>query len=238
MNIVITGASRGIGYALTKRFAKKTNSNIIAISRNEKALESLQNECQSLNPASLIFPFVLDISDTENLHENLNNYLVENKINSIDILVNNAGLLINKAFEKFPASEILDIFNVNIVGAAVVAQTLLPYLRKGTNPHIVNITSMGGVQGSVKFPGLSVYSAAKGALSILTECLAEELKEEKISVNALALGAVQTEMLSEAFPEYKAPISPEEMASYIADFAMKAQKVMNGKILPVSLSTP
>ena len=107
-----------------------------------------------------------------------------------------------------------------------------------TNSHIVNIGSMGGFQGSAKFKGLSLYSAAKGAVAVLTESMAEEFKERGIKVNALALGAVQTEMLASAFPGYKAPLTAGQMAEFIADFALNGHKYFNGKILPVSLSTP
>ncbi len=97
---------------------------------------------------------------------------------------------------------------------------------------------MGGVQGSLKFPGLSAYSSSKAAVITLTELLAEEYKESGPSFNVLALGAVQTEMLEEAFPGYKAPISAEKMAKYIADFSLSGNEFYNGKLLQVSSSTP
>ena len=70
----------------------------------------------------------------------------------------------------------------------------------------MHISSMGGVQGSSKFPGLSLYSAAKGAVCVFTESLSTEWVQRGIAVNALALGAVQTEMLDEAFPGFQAPV--------------------------------
>jgi NAD(P)-dependent dehydrogenase (short-subunit alcohol dehydrogenase family) len=75
-------------------------------------------------------------------------------------------------------------------------------------------------------------------LACLTECLAEEFKEKNIAFNCLALGAVQTEMLVEAFPGYKAPLTAEEMAEFIMSFSLDGQKYLNGKIIPVSMSTP
>ena len=90
----------------------------------------------------------------------------------------------------------------------------------------------------MKFPGLAAYSSSKGAVLTLTELLAEEYKEQQISFNALALGAVQTEMLEEAFPGYKAPVSAKEMADYIFNFAVTGNKFFNGKIIQVSSSTP
>ena len=115
-------------------------------------------------------------------------------------------------------------------------QALLTLFPKQS--HILTISSMGGLQGSAKFSGLSLYSASKGALAVLTECLAEELSEQEIKCNCLALGAVQTEMLSKAFPGYTAPLNPEEMAEFIVEFALHGHRYFNGKILPVSLTTP
>jgi NAD(P)-dependent dehydrogenase (short-subunit alcohol dehydrogenase family) len=128
------------------------------------------------------------------------------------------------------------MFSVNTKAPFLIVKALLPYFNKPS--HIVNISSMGGFQGSVKFSGLSLYSASKGALAILTECLAEELKEKDIKVNCLALGSVQTEMLAEAFPGYKAQSGPAEMAEFIDNFALNAHRNMNGKIIPVSSTTP
>ena len=104
--------------------------------------------------------------------------------------------------------------------------------------HVVTISSMGGVQGSMKFAGLSAYSSSKGAVIAMTELWAEEFKESGPSFNVLALGAVQTEMLEEAFPGYKAPTTALEMATYIKDFALTGHTLYNGKLLQVSNSTP
>lgn len=224
MNIVVTGAGKGIGLELTKLFLRN-NHNTIAISRNISNLEKIENEF--LTPVS----FDLISDDYKKLSS-----IINDKLPSVDILINNAGLLVNKPFQDLTDNDFDNVFSTNVKSIFKLTQILLPRLNK--NSHIVNISSMGGVQGSSKFPGLSLYSASKGAASILTECLAEELKEKKISVNALALGAVQTEMLNEAFPGFKAPLLSSEMANYIYDFALTGHKYYNGKILPVSLSTP
>jgi len=112
----------------------------------------------------------------------------------------------------------------------------LPYLPKGS--HVVTISSMGGVQGTMKFAGLSAYSSSKGAVITLSELLSEEYKDRGIAFNVLALGSVQTEMLAEAFPGYQAPVSAAEMATYIFDFTLTGHKFYNGKVLPVSSTTP
>lgn len=224
MNIVITGAGKGIGFELSKLFVEN-NHTTIAVSQNIDALKKIDNPF--LKPIS----FNLNSADYKPLIEFIND-----ELGNVDILLNNAGLLINKSFSSLTDTDFDNIFDTNVKAVFKLTQTLLPSFNK--NSHIVNISSMGGVQGSSKFPGLSLYSASKGAVSILTECLAEELKEQQISVNALALGAVQTEMLKNAFPDFKAPVSANEMAKYIYEFALIGHKYYNGKILPVSSTTP
>jgi NAD(P)-dependent dehydrogenase (short-subunit alcohol dehydrogenase family) len=224
MNVVITGAGRGIGYALTKTFLGEGHS-VIAISRNIEKLKSVNNKN--------LYPFSFDLrqpgySDVLNL--------IKKTFQKVDILINNAGVMINKPFGEMTDDDFDLLFNVHVKAAFKMIRELVPFMENGG--HVVNISSMGGVQGSVKFSGLSLYSAAKGALNILTETMALELSDNGISVNALALGAVQTEMLSAAFPGYEAPLNPGEIASFIMDFAVSGNKVLNGKVLPVSLSTP
>jgi len=234
MNIIVTGAARGIGYALVRRLAQTGNHHIIAVSRNETQLTRLKEECFQLNPDAAVTPLPLDLRSEEAPSKLLR--LVQNMNLKIDILLNNAGLLVNKPFKELTDKDFDDVFAVNVKAVFRVSQVLLDHFQKPG--HIVNVSSMGGVQGSAKFPGLSLYSASKGAVVILTEAMAEELKETGIKVNCLAFGAVQTEMLAEAFPGYKAPLEPEEMANFVADFALNGQRYFNGKTLPVSLSTP
>jgi NAD(P)-dependent dehydrogenase (short-subunit alcohol dehydrogenase family) len=145
---------------------------------------------------------------------------------------------VNKPFNQIDEQELEMIMRVNFMVPWLLIQSLTDLLSNSGKSHVVNISSIGGIQGSIKFPGLSAYSSAKGALGILTECLAAELADRNISVNCLALGSVQTEMFSKAFPEYKAQLKPDEIASFITDFALNGNKYFNGKILPVSVSTP
>jgi 3-oxoacyl-[acyl-carrier protein] reductase len=163
---------------------------------------------------------------------------IQAKVDNIDILINNAGFLVNKQFEDISNDELKKVYDVNVFAPFKLIQLLLPLLKKSSRAHIVNISSMGGVQGSSKFSGLSAYSSSKAAIASLSECLAEEFKGDHISVNALAIGAVQTEMLSEAFPGYIAPLNPKEMAEYIFKFATEGAKYFNGKIISVSSTTP
>ena len=230
MNILITGASRGIGYDTVVALAKDPANKLIALSRNKEKLKKLT---EAVAPNNLqILP--LDLTNFDAVY--LTSALSE--INSIDVLINNAGLLVNKPFTALDMADWKNIFDVNLFGVVRLIQVLLPKLRAADKAHILNISSMGGVQGSSKFPGLSAYSASKAAIINLTECLAEELKEDDIRVNCFALGAVQTEMLEDAFPGYKAPVTSEEMAAYISWFALNGHHLHNGKIIPVAVSTP
>lgn len=224
-NIIITGTSRGIGFELAHLFAKN-NFRVLALSRNTAPLEQEQHPN--------ITPLSIDISKTADL-EKVKSY-IETNWTQVDLLINNAGMLLNKPFEDTTKEDFMKVYNVNVFGVAELIQTVLPHLKKGS--HVVNISSMGGIQGSMKFAGLSAYSSSKGALITLTELLAEEYREQGIAFNVLALGAVQTEMLSEAFPDFKAPLQPSEMAAYLFDFATTGNRYYNGKVLQVSSTTP
>ena len=234
MNIIVTGASRGIGAEIVKTLSKHKGNHIVAISRNGEALRNMISECgKPLNDTSVIaaefdlsqfdfYPFLFQ--------------KVETAFRSCDILINNAGKLINKPFEKMEQQDFDDMFNLNVKSPFFLIRQFLPMMSNGA--HILNISSMGGIQGSKKFKGLSLYSASKGALAVLTEALAEELSEKNISVNCLALGATQTEMFEKAFPGMKALQTPQQMAQFVADFAVSGHKYINGKVIPVSISVP
>ncbi|MCP9201587.1 SDR family oxidoreductase [Gramella sp. GC03-9] len=225
-NIVITGTSRGIGFEMTRIFSEM-GMNVLALSRNSEPVseQELKN----------VHSFSFDITD-EDSHIRTKGFIEENWNSKVDLLINNAGAFLNKPFEETTSDDFRRIYEVNVIGVASFTRKLIPYMNKDS--HVVNVSSMGGIQGSVKFPGLAAYSSSKGALLTLTELLAEEYKEEGPSFNGLALGAVQTEMLAEAFPGYEAPVSARTMAEYISDFGLKGHKYYNGKILQVSNSTP
>ena len=224
-NLIITGTSRGIGFEMVKLFSD-AGHNVLALSRNSKPISDLKLK----NVTALEF----DIANESEILK-LSAYL-QTGMKSVDVLINNAGFLVNKPFSEITSEEFKRCYDVNVFGVASLMRTVLPFMKK--SGHIVNICSMGGVQGSVKFPGLSAYSSSKGAIITLTELLAEEYKETGPSFNVLALGSVQTEMLEEAFPGFEAPLSATEMAQYIMDFSLTGNKFYNGKILQVSSTTP
>ena len=225
---VVTGASRGIGYEICKTLGRREH-HAVAVARSEAPLKKLEQS----NP-DFVHSYPTDLTDKQSV-DSLVGYLSE-QFEGIDILINNAGALINKTFEELTLDDWRSQIESNLISAVNMSRQLLSHFNEGA--HIVNISSMGGFQGSAKFPGLAAYSVSKGALSILTECLATELSDRDIRVNALCLGAVQTEMLEEAFPGIEAPVNPEQMGNYITEFALTGSQFYNGKILPVALEDP
>lgn len=234
MNILITGASKGIGFELVKQFAQEVSTNIIAIARDINQLKILQDFCKHTYNKQ-IFIYSIDLYQS-GFELQLNEILKEH--HHIDIVINNAGFLVHLPFEKSDLKTIQQTFQVNVFAPITILQTVFAHLDASKKCHVINIGSMGGFQGSVKFPGLSVYSSSKAALANLTECLAEEYKGKNIYVNCLALGSVQTEMLNKAFLGFEAQTNPEEMAKFIFRFATQNPILINGKVIPVSMETP
>ncbi len=224
-HIIITGTSRGIGYELVQLFSKLGHQ-VLALSRNDKPIKALKLKNVTA------FPF--DLGDPDAYKKVLD--FVETEWKHVDVLINNAGAILNKPFGSTNMSDFEEVYKTNVFGVAELIRTVIASMGKGS--HVVTISSMGGVQGSMKFPGLAAYSSSKAAVITLTELLAEEYKDSGISFNVLALGAVQTEMLAEAFPGYEVSTTASQMASYIADFALTGNKFYNGKLLQVSNSTP
>lgn len=224
MNIIITGTSRGIGLQLALQCANNGHQ-VLALSRKVP---------QELVGHSNITCFSLDLTIEDDLNQ-VAEFLASTWKN-VDRIVHNAGSLVNKPFEQLRLHDFERVYKVNVFGVALLTQVCLPFMQVGS--HVVSVSSMGGIQGSMKFPGLAAYSSSKGAVITLSELLAEEYKERGIAFNVLALGAVQTEMLEEAFPGYQAPVTATQMADYIYDFTLKGNAFHNGKIIQVSSSTP
>lgn len=232
MNIVVTGASKGIGREIVKLLGNNPEHHIYALSRDFEKLTSLKKQC--------LFPDNIHIYEVD-LSKEIPHTLFEKevmKLDKIDILINNAGSLIHKSFLEMNQKEWKSIYETNVFSVAKLIKKLYPQLLKSETAHIVNIGSMGGVENSMKFPGLAAYSSSKAALANLTQCLAEEFKGTSIHCNCLCLGAVQTEMLEEAFPGYKAPTTSKEMAEFIIHFSLHQRALFNGKIIQVASTTP
>jgi short-subunit dehydrogenase len=226
--ILITGASKGIGFE-TSLSLLESGHKVIATARSADKLKALKEIANS----DLIHTVTADIT-TESGIDSIKKLI--SQVGNIDALINNAGMVLNKSFMETSKEDWKSVFDVNLFAPVFLIKNLKTFFNKNT--HIVNIGSMGGFQGSDKFPGLSAYSTAKGALAIFSESLSAEFSSDGIAVNCLCLGAVQTEMLAEAFPGYKAPVTPKEMGKYISGFCLTGHHFMNGKVIPVSLNNP
>lgn len=229
MNIIVNGGTRGIGKEVVIHLAQDENNKILVTGRDEKSLINLSNTYKNI----IILPFDITLIDKQ---AEAFRSRIYGHFKKVDILINMAGFLVAKDFMDQTSDEARLMMETNFFGPASVIKLVKPLMPAGS--HIVNISSMGGFQGSSKFKGLSYYSASKAAIACLSECLANEFMESDVRVNSLALGAVQTEMLNEAFPGYKAPVDAKEMAEFICNFALTGHKIFNGKILPVALGNP
>ena len=191
--IVVTGTSSGIGHQICIQ-AAKMNFHVISVSRYIEPLKDIGG----------IESFAIDITNRDSVDEFIAN--LKSKKIKIDILINNAGYLVSELFGETTYDSFKKTFDVNVFGLAEITRSLIPIIN--SDGHVINISSIGGVNGSKKFPGLSAYSSSKAAVIALTEVLAEEYQNGP-SFNVLALGAVQTKMLKEAFPDYNAETKPE-----------------------------
>lgn len=226
--ILVTGASRGIGYETALHLAAEQHT-VIATARSKEKLVQLSEA----NSAGQIIPVAADITSKQDIQKIVNTVSEYAPLHGI---INNAGLVHREAFMDTDLSVFEKLMDVNVMGIVRLVQGTKQFL--GKNSHILNISSMSGFQGSAKFGGLSAYSAAKAAVIGLSEVLSTEFAQDQIAVNCLCLGAVQTEMLEEAFPGYEAPVSAKEMGSYLADFILSGHQYYNGKVLPVALNNP
>lgn len=233
MNVIITGASSGVGYDMARIFGSVEGNRVFAIARRGERL----NELTELCPSGRIIPVRLDLSELK--FDHLIQILQHHGVHNIDLLVNNAGCLVKKPFAELDINDWQTVYSTNVYAPALLTSALLPFMGKAQTPsHVLMISSIGGVSGSAKFPGLAAYSSSKGALGILAEVLAEEFRDHNIKVNTIALGSVQTEMLEKAFPGYTAAVSSGEAASFICRFGAEGWRLFNGKTLEMSTGTP
>lgn len=224
-NVLVVGCSQGIGFETVKVALSKGNR-VFAASRNLNPLIELKE--------NNLYTLQCDISNADSIEKMVQQF--ESYEKKLDAIIVTAGLLIKKEFHLLTEEDFHHIYQTNVYGVFYLIRTIDQLILPGAS--VTTIGSMGGVSGALKFPGMLFYSSSKAALSCLTECLAVEYQNQNIHCNSLALGAVETDMKNQAFPEFKAPHKPEEIAPFIVDFALTHYKLFNGKTLPVSVSTP
>ena len=227
--VCITGCSRGLGFELINSFINETDYHIAAVTRNGLKLKERIDKADLKGRVTIIEGDITTEIGRDMVYNELS------ALPKLGCLIHNAGKLLFKPFEEIKAEELHDIYNVNVFAPFLLTQKLLPLMK---NTHTIMISSVGGVEGSMKFAGLSAYSSSKAALNCLTEMLSEEFKGSANVFNCLALGSVDTEMFNSAFPSATASATPKEMSDYIVSFAEKAPKIMRGKIISLSVSNP
>src|ERR1035437_7485724 len=149
MNIIVTGASRGIGFE-TALLLCQQGHNVIAVARNGNGLEKLQSAARSAGSDSRLMILSGDLTSEKDVQELV--YHSKSLNSRIDILINNAATIINKPFENITLEELRKVYEINVFSPFRLIQELLPLMGGNEVSHVVNISSMGGVQGSAKFP--------------------------------------------------------------------------------------
>lgn len=227
MNVLITGANGGLGKELSKVFAVN-NHMVYAVSRHNHNLTDLIDQYK--------VQFIQSDISNDNELDILCNMI--NDLDGLDVVINNASVLNKNLLESSPANKIIETLQTNLHASIIISKVAIPKLKQSNNAHIINISSMSGIGFAQKFEGMSVYGSTKAGINAFTESLAIELKEFNIHVNAIALSAVQTPMLDQAFSKNLEGMKPEQVAAFIYDISLKYKALFNGKIIPVGYSIP
>lgn len=248
-NLLIAGVSRGIGKAMVEAFLQSWETDrkqlYTGLKQNEKEqYKKLRIICISgsgraapafkTGPDCIVEMHRVDFRDTDRLRAMFSE--LSARYETVHGMLINSGYLEKIDPDKISAEVLERVYRVNVFGPALLISSFWHNLSSGGG-HIVLLGSMGGVQGSVKFPGLSVYSSSKMALSGLGESLSAEVPEGW-SINTLAMGSVRTEMLHEAFPGYSGGIETDKVSAYIKGFFWTGPGVINGVTVSVRRSNP
>lgn len=226
MNIIVTGANKGIGLSLVKKYCD-LKFNVFAFSRSIDNLKKIKLKHDNFNYIS----FDLEKGDYD---KELMPSIKKHMRGKVDVVINNAGFLVNKKMLDLSKMDIVKSFQINVFSIFSLIKSIDGFLKSGS--HIINISSLGGVPYTKKLIGLSAYSSSKAAVTVLTECFAEEFKERGILCNCFALGAVKTDMLKKAFPSFKGGESVDFVAKEIVDFSISKDKLLTGKIINLASS--
>lgn len=207
---LITGGGRGIGAATAEALARK-GAQVIVASRTEAELTATVAHLRAagLNASAR----VVDVADEMAVDAAFASLAQD--FGRLDILVNNAAILLSGPFADMAMSDWDRLMAINLRGAVLCARQAFR-LMQGRGGGIVNVSSLGGVPGTEKFPGYAAYTVSKCALTGLTEALAAEGKGCNIRVNGVAPGAVDTAMLRQAAPHLRTRTGPADVAKVIA----------------------
>lgn len=234
MTVLVTGASRGIGAQIALRFASVGMNVVIHYMNSHEAANEVARKCMELG--AKVYTVSADLRSKEDILR------MKDKLDSHglkpDILVNNAGISHYGLLSDVDEAEWDDVMDVNLKSVFLCSQTFMPFMISQRFGRIINVSSIWGISGG---SCEVVYSAAKGGVNAFTKALAKELAPSGVTVNAVAPGAVRTEMmgrfdeaelkqLEEEIPAGRLA-SPEEISSLVYFLALPESGYITGQII-------
>ncbi len=229
---IITGSGRGIG-ASTAEVLAESGAKVVLTSRSISQLQEVSERIEKHFGKNHCLIFAGDIGDEDFVSHLFQE--VEKQWGAIDILINNAATLEMGDFPDFKTESWDETMRVNLRGPFLCSRfAFQAMIRSKRGGCIVNLSSLGGIKGTEKFPGLSAYTVSKHGIVGLTESLAVEGKKHNIRVNCVAPGAVETTMLKKAAPFLKTKTKPEDIAKIILFLCDEQQsKALTGSVLEI-----
>jgi NAD(P)-dependent dehydrogenase (short-subunit alcohol dehydrogenase family) len=225
---VITGAGRGVGRATAQLFAGE-GAQVVLFSRTRAHLDEAATSIRSAGGHCLTIAG--DVSREEDVQALF--HTVQETYGRVDILINCAGLVAVRPFAEMDTATWDSVLGVNLRGTFLCCREAFRVMIEQKQGVIVNISSLSGVKGVEKFPGLSAYNVSKSGVASLTEILAVEGKPHNIRVCAVSPGAVDTEMLRQAAPHLKAGMTPDDMAQILLFLADDSGRMLSGSNIEI-----
>jgi len=226
--IIITGAGRGIGRAAAIRFARE-GARVVLFSRTAATLAQVAREIEG--EGHPVLSFAGDVSSEEDVVSLFQR--VMETYGRVDALLNCAGIVAVKPFVEMDAATWDRVINVNLRGTFLCCREAFRIMAEQRAGVIINFSSLSGVKGVEKFPGLSAYNVSKAGVASLTEILAVEGKPHNIRICAVSPGAVDTEMLRQAAPHLRAGMTPDDMAEILLFLAGDSGRMLSGTNLEI-----
>jgi NAD(P)-dependent dehydrogenase (short-subunit alcohol dehydrogenase family) len=228
---IITGAGRGIGRAAARLFARE-GARVVLFSRTASQLTEVASEITSEGgKEGQALVVVGDVSREEDVVALFQQ--VKHAYGRVDILVNCAGIVAVRPFVEMDVATWDSVMGVNLRGTFLCCLEAFQLMAAQQQGVIINFSSLSGVKGVEKFPGLSAYNVSKAGVAGLTEILAVEGKPYNIRVCAVSPGAVETAMLHEAAPHLKAGMTPDDMAEILLFLASDAGRMLSGSNIEI-----
>jgi NAD(P)-dependent dehydrogenase (short-subunit alcohol dehydrogenase family) len=220
---IITGAGRGVGRATAQLFARQ-GAHVILFGQTASHLQETRQAIVEQGAEALAV--VGNVADEEHVLALFEQ--ARTSYGRVDILVNCAGIVTVRPFIDMDASTWDSVINVNLRGTFLCCREAFRIMATQRGGVIVNLSSLSGVKGVEKFPGLSAYNVSKSGVAGLTEILAVEGKPYNIRVCAVSPGAVDTEMLRQAAPHLKAGMTAQDLAEILLFMVDDSGRMLNG----------